>query len=107
VRQIRHGVGSLANKSFKGKIKEAIKIIKDEKLQGYNMNEERYNRENEVVLRCENDKWIVYATDERASKVTNSQDIYFDEEEALDNFIDRLRALNRLRGYKVKTVTSI
>ena len=42
-------------------IKEAIKIIKDEKLQGYNMNEERYNRENEVVLRCENDKWIVYA----------------------------------------------
>ena len=31
----------------------------------------------------------------------------FDEEEALDNFIDRLRALNRLRGYKVKTVTSI
>lgn len=88
-------------------IKEAIKIIKDEKLQGYNMNEERYNRENEVVLRCENDKWIVYATYERASKVTNSQDIYFDEEEALDNFIDRLRALNRLRGYKVKTVTSI
>lgn len=79
-------------------IKEAIKTIKDEKLQGYNMNEERYNRENEVVLRCENDKWIVYATDERASKVTNSQDIYFDEEEALDNFIDRLRALNRLRG---------
>ena len=79
-------------------IKEAIKIIKDEKLQGYNMNEERYNRENEVVLRCENDKWIVYATDERASKVTNSQDIYFDEEEALDNFIDRLRALNSLRG---------
>ena len=47
------------------------------------------------------------ASDERASKVTNSQDIYFDEEEALDNFIDRLRALNRLRGYKVKTVTSI
>ena len=78
--------------------KEAIKIIQDEKLQGYNMNEERHNRENEVVLRCENDKWIVYATDERASKVTNSQDIYFDEEEALDNFIDRLRALNRLRG---------
>ena len=78
-------------------IKEVIKIIQDEKLQDYNMNEERYNRENEVVLRCENDKWIVYATDERASKVTNSQDIYLDEQEALDDFIDRLRALNRLR----------
>ena len=57
-------------------IKEVIKIIQDEKLQDYNMNEERYNRENEVVLRRENDKWIVYAT---------------------DDFIDRLRALNRLR----------
>ena len=78
-------------------IKEAIKIIQDEKLQDYNMNEERNNRENEVVLRRENDKWIVYATDERASKVTNSQDIYLDEQEALDDFIDRLRALNRLR----------
>ena len=86
---------------------EAIKMIQDEKLQGYNMNERKDNRENEVVLMRENDKWIVYATDERASKVTNSQDIYLDEEEALDNFIDRLRALNRLRGYKVKTVTSI
>ena len=41
-------------------IKEAIKIIKDEKLQGYNMNEERYNRENEVVLRCENEKVILF-----------------------------------------------
>ena len=78
-------------------IKEVIKIIQDEKLQDYNMNEERYNRENEVVLRRENDKWIVYATDERASKVTNSQDIYLDEQEELDDFIDRLRALNRLR----------
>ena len=37
------------------------------------MNEERDDRENEIVLRHENDKWIVYATDERASKVTNSQ----------------------------------
>ena len=80
-------------------IKKAIKIIQDEKLQGYNMNEERYHRENEVVLRCENDKWIVYTTDERASKVTNSQDIYLDEEEPIDDFIRRLRvSLNRLRG---------
>lgn len=78
-------------------INEAIKIIHDEKLQDYNLNEERNNRENEVVLRYENDKWIVYVTDERASKITNSQDIYSDEEEALDNFIDRLRADKILR----------
>ncbi|NLK23205.1 MAG: hypothetical protein GX309_04275 [Clostridiales bacterium] len=78
-------------------INEAIKIIHDEKLQDYNLNEGRNNRENEVVLRYENDKWIVYVTDERASKITNSQDIYSDEEEALDDFIDRLRADKILR----------
>lgn len=78
-------------------IKEAIRIIHEEKLQDYNMNEERNNRENEVVLRRENDKWIVYVTDERASKITNSQDTYSDEEEALDDFIDRLRADKVLR----------
>ncbi|TXC78487.1 hypothetical protein FS935_22755 [Metabacillus litoralis] len=73
-------------------IKEAIRIIHEENLQDYNMNEVRDNRENEVVLRHENDKWIVYVTDERASKITNSQDTYADEEEALDDIIDRLRA---------------
>lgn len=78
-------------------IKEAIRIINEEKLQNYNMNEERDNKENEVVLKHENDKWIVYVTDERASKITNSQDIYSDEEEALDDFIDRLRADKILR----------
>lgn len=78
-------------------IKEAIRIIHEEKLQDYNMNEVRDNRENEVVLRHENDKWIVYVTDERASKITNSQDTYADEEEALEDFIDRLRADKILR----------
>ena len=37
------------------------------------------------------------STIQYTSKVTNSQDIYLDEEEALDDFIDRLRAFNRLR----------
>ncbi|WP_044338672.1 Imm59 family immunity protein [Rossellomorea aquimaris] len=78
-------------------IKEAIRIIHDEKLQDYNMNVLRNNRVNEVVLRHENDKWIVYVTDERASKITNSQETYADEEEALDDFIDRLRADKILR----------
>ena len=78
-------------------IKEAIKIINEEKLQGYNMNEERDNKENEIVLKHKNNKLIVYVTDERASKITNSEDIYLNEEEALGNFIDRLRADKILR----------
>jgi hypothetical protein len=77
-------------------IKEAIRIIHEEELQDYNMNELRDDRENEVVLRHESDKWLVYVTDERAIKITNSQDTYEDEEEALDDFIDRLRADKKL-----------
>lgn len=42
------------------KIEDARKIIQEEGLQGYNLCEERENRENEVVLKKENEKWIVY-----------------------------------------------
>lgn len=45
------------------KIEDARKIIQEESLQGYNLCEERENRENEVVLKKENEKWIVYVTD--------------------------------------------
>lgn len=45
------------------KIEDARKIIQEEGLQGYNLCEERENRENEVVLKKENEKWIVYVTD--------------------------------------------
>lgn len=76
---------------------EAIKIIIEEKLENYNINEDRYNRENEVVIKYETDKWIVYATDERASMVTGSKKIFENENEAWDNFIKRLRADKILR----------
>lgn len=76
---------------------EAMNIIKRESLQGYNMNENRVNKENEVIIKKENMEWIVYATDERASKIINSVDTYLTEEEALDDFIDRLRADKILR----------
>jgi len=73
------------------KIEDARKIIQEESLQGYNLCEERENRENEVVLKKENEKWIVYVT-ERASKITNSVDKYNTETEAIEDFIERLRA---------------
>ena len=40
----------------KMKIEDARKIIQEESLQGYNLCEERENRENEVVLKKENEK---------------------------------------------------
>lgn len=79
------------------KIEDARKIIQEEGLQGYNLCEERENRENEVVLKKENEKWIVYVTDERASKIINSVDKYNTEAEAIEDFIERLRADKLLR----------
>ena len=38
------------------KIEDARKIIQEESLQGYNLCEGRENRENEVVLKKENEK---------------------------------------------------
>lgn len=76
---------------------EAIKIIFKEELENYNFNEDRYNKENELVIKHETDGWVVYATDERASMVTGSKKIFTSEEEALDNLIKRLRADKILR----------
>lgn len=77
--------------------KDVIQIINKEGLRGYNINEQRENKENEVVLKCERGKWFVYATDERASKITGSESIFDTEEEALENFLKRLRAFQLFR----------
>lgn len=75
----------------------AIEIIQKEELINFNMFEKRDNKENEVVILEQSGKWTVYVTDERASKITNSVDEYTTENEALDDFIHRLRADKILR----------
>ena len=70
---------------------EAKKIIVEEKLKHFNWNEERDLRENEVGIKFENSRWIVYATDERASIVSGSIAEFDSENDALDNFISRVR----------------
>lgn len=76
---------------------EAINIISKEGLESFNLNEDRYNRENELVIKHEADTWVVYATDERASMITGSKKIFTREDEAWDNLIKRLRADKVLR----------
>lgn len=80
---------------------DAINIIKGEGLKSYNLNEKRDNREDEMVIKQQNDAWIVYVTDERASKITGSEEIFINEEEAWNNFIKRLRILNRIKNRKL------
>lgn len=73
------------------------KIIDKECLIGYNFFENRANAENEIVIMKESSQWIVYVTDERASKMSGSEKRFDNEVEALNNFLTRLRALNYLR----------
>lgn len=76
---------------------ECIKVINEEGLSGYNFFEDRVDRENEIVIAKDSEQWIVYATDERASKITDSEKVFDNEADALENFIKRLRALNILK----------
>ena len=73
------------------------KIIKEEGLRAYNFFEDRMDMENEIVIVNDSNQWIVYVTDERASKITGSEKMFDNEIDALDNFLKRLRALNILR----------
>lgn len=68
-------------------VEEVKKIIDEESLKGGNLFEKRKNKENEMVIMNVAEQWLVYATDERASKITGSEKKFKTEEEALDNFI--------------------
>ena len=75
--------------------RESVKrIISEEGLTGYRFFESGMNAENEIVIVKDSRQWIVYATDERASKVNGSEKTFDNESDALVNFVKRLRALN-------------
>lgn len=76
---------------------QALNIIYKEGLMNYNLNEDRYNKENELVIKHESDVWAVYSTDERSSIITGSKKIFIKEEDAWENLIKRLRADKVLR----------
>ena len=83
---------------LKGKIKEKINsnllidsTLKKTKFALFWINPEIDINSNKIFFE-ENEKWIVYVTDERASKITNSVDKYNTETEAIEDFIERLRA---------------
>lgn len=83
---------------MKMKKEDCEKIIIEEGLSAYNICENRDDYENEMVIKKYEDKYIVYATDERASKVTGSQREFSNEDDAMQNFLKRLRALNLLKN---------
>jgi len=73
---------------------QAVEIIEKESLQRYNFNENRYDTNNETVIKEKDGKWFVYATDERAGVYGIIRE-YDTEDDALDMFIELLRFANR------------
>lgn len=79
------------------KIGEARKIIENERLISYSLLADREDASDEIVIKSFSGKYIVYATDEKASKISGGERIFDNEEDALNNFIRRVRALNQYR----------
>ncbi|MFD0671929.1 Imm59 family immunity protein [Cohnella sp. GCM10027633] len=73
---------------------EAIEIVKGEQLKHYNWYEEHDINSNEVGIKEQVNKWFVYSSDEKANLITENE--FHSESEALENFIKRLRAMNKL-----------
>ena len=76
---------------------KAMEIIKIEKLKHYNWYDAHDVNPNEVGIRESVDKWTVYTSDERANPVSERE--FQSEIEALENFIKRLRARNKLNNF--------
>lgn len=81
---------------------DALKTIKDENLKKYHFFDETNVYVDEVGIYKDLDKWIVYATGERATR--DGIRAYDNESDALENFIRRLRCSNRINRsvYKIK-----
>lgn len=72
---------------------EIEKIIHIENLRHYNWFQDNSIRPNEVGIKENNGRWFVYTSDERANPITEKE--FNTEYEALENFLKRLRALNK------------
>lgn len=76
---------------------EVNKLIEAEKLKYYNWYYDHQQKENEILIYKEAGRWIVCATDERAAIVTGSCAYFENENNALTNFLSRLRLMNKIR----------
>lgn len=73
------------------KFSDAEKIISAEGLNNINWYNENKLKENQVGIARQNNEWIVYVTDERASVVPASISRFSTEDEALDTLIRKAR----------------
>lgn len=77
--------------------REAIQIIKDENLKNYNWFDNHELQPNEVEITKRENVWTVATADERTTRISKMS--YKSESEALNDFIERLRADKVLNQY--------
>jgi len=70
-----------------------VRIIHVENLSHFSWFQGNSIRPNEVGIKETNGRWFVYTSDERANLIMEKE--YDTEYEALENFLKRLRALNK------------
>ncbi|MEI3611498.1 hypothetical protein [Pseudogracilibacillus sp. SO30301A] len=76
---------------------DAKRIIEEENLEGYCLFCNDTSSEEEVVITKEGDGWKVFTNNERATKI--GEKLYMDENEALNDFIERLRGDKSMKKY--------
>ena len=84
------------------RLEEAKEIIKSESLEDYNINLDHEIEAGEIVIVGKDGKWKVGIANNRAEIVTTSIREFNAEDEAVDDFLFRLRRLNEIKAIRLK-----
>ena len=84
------------------RLEEVKKIIRSEGLEDYNINLDHEIEAGEIVIVGTDGKWKVGIANDRAEIVTTSIREFNAEDEAVDDFLFRLRRLNEIKAIRLK-----
>ena len=84
------------------RLEEAKEIIKSESLEDYNINLDHEIEAGEIVIVGKDGKWKVGIANDRAEIVTTSIREFNAEDEAVADFLFRLRRLNEIKAIRLK-----
>ena len=84
------------------RLEEVKEIIRAEGLEGYNINLDHEIEAGEIVIVGKDGKWKVGIANDRAEIVTTSIRDFNAEDEAVDDFLFRLRRLNEIKAIRLK-----
>ena len=84
------------------RLEEVNEIIRSEGLEDYNINLDHEIEAGEIVIVGKVGKWKVGIPNDRAEIVTTSIREFDSEDEAVDDFLFRLRRLNEIKAIRLK-----